>query len=179
MTQINLLPWREQARTQKQIKFAAVLVAWIIAGFVVVLALHFYMNHLIGYQQTRNDFLKTAIENESAELMSLNKKKREIDAVTADLNFLFALRKQSYQAIRFLAELPLVVPEAIKIVSLTRENNSISITGRAKSNLQITLFMENLAKSNIFKQPELTNISGKENSSGEERIFQLKVDQRD
>ena len=64
-------------------------------------------------------------------------------------------------------------------MSLTRENNSISITGRAKSNLQITLFMENLAKSNIFKQPELTNISGKENSSGEERIFQLKVDQRD
>jgi len=177
MTQINLLPWREQARQAKKIRLG--IVAGITVGIAIVvnIIIHLLMLSSIHHQQSRTAFLQTELSAVGGVLVDLNRKKREQDAVISELNFIYSMRKKSYNAIILFDTLVKVVPDAISFNKIIRENNTITITGKSSSNLQITQLMKNITGINIFKQPDLKEIIGKENVSGDERLFQIKVEQ--
>lgn len=179
MTQINLLPWREMARQAKKLRFAATIAAFIALSLFFVFLVHLYIEAFIISQEHTNTYLQSQLDKEQTTLTTLAKEKQEQAAIYSELHFLFALREDSYKAVGILDQLARVVPDAVSLSKISRAGNSLTIEGRAQSNLQVTLFMENIAKSHFFKQPVLTEISTKENSSGDERTFQLKVDLQD
>ena len=79
MAHINLLPWREARRKEKQKEFIAIaLFSAAIAG-VLMFFVHVQVNGMIEYQQARNQFLQN-------EIKILDKRIQEIkdgDAVAA------------------------------------------------------------------------------------------------
>lgn len=178
MIQINLLPWREQAKQNAQKRFGMIALAF--AGFGVFVTIFFHMHYSseIKQQLARNAFLQQTLDQESGQLMTLNKEKKELVEIDDQLHFIFELRESSYRAVRLLNELAIVNPEAVTLYKIVRNGNSVIVFGKAKSNLQITLFMESIEKSKFFNQPVLTEISGKDSKAGEERIFQLKIEQQ-
>jgi Tfp pilus assembly protein PilN len=107
----------------------------------------------------------------------MNKQKTELDEVDSQLHFIFDLRESSYRAVRLLNELAIANPESVTLFKLVRNGDDITVFGKAKSNLQITMFMDNLEKAKIFTQPDLTEITGKEGEVGDERKFELKMQQ--
>lgn len=179
MIQINLLPWREQARKEKKLRFAITLGGFVGLTLFLVVLLHLYFYSLIRYQKNNNIFLETELKQEQLAIGTFNKKKKEQAEIDTHLRFIFTLRNKGYKATAVLDELAQIVPEAILLNKIIREGNMIFISGKAESNLQVTLFMENISQSRIFKQPVLTEITGKGSSSGEERYFQLKVEQQE
>ncbi len=62
MAKINLLPWREALRKEKQQEFFVML------GFFALIAagiwgmIHFYHGQLIQYQQSRNKYIENQTE---------------------------------------------------------------------------------------------------------------------
>lgn len=178
MIQINLLPWREQERKKEQIRFG--IVVGIFAGFGLFFTIFFHMHYsaIISRQMERNAILQAALDQESNSLMTLNKQQSALMNVDDQLHFIFDLRESSYRAVRLLSELAIVNPDAITLYKIIRAGNQITVFGKAKSNLQITLFMDGIEKSPFFDQPVLTEIIGKENATGEERSFQLKIEQK-
>jgi len=178
MIQINLLPWRDQERTQQQKRFG--IIVGVFAGFGVFCTLVFHMHYSakISNQVQRNVILQAALDQEANTLGDLNKQKMKLTQVDQKLHYIFELRESSYRAVRLLSELVLVNPESITLQKIIRNGNAIAVSGKAKSNLQITQFMENIEKSKFFAQPVLTEISGKDNAAGEERSFELKIEQQ-
>lgn len=178
MIQINLLPWREQARKKKQARFAYVAGGAVGLGLLVTVFFHMHFSSKITAQNERNAMLQSALDQESVELRSLNEKKRDLVDIEDQLNFIYALREASYRAVRLLNEITIANPSDVTLYKLTRNKNIVILFGKAKSNLQITLFMESLEKSKVFKQPVLTEISGKDAEAGEQRYFQIKLEQQ-
>lgn len=179
MPQINLLPWREQAKKAKKIRVALYLAGFICLTLLFVLILHIYYDILIYNQESRNDFLQSEMTEEGAQLLALKKKKEKQTAIISELRFVISLREKSYSAVNLLDELVRVVPEGVSFNKIIRNGNNIVILGKAQSEVQITLFMKNITKSVVFKQPVLTQISSKENVSGNETYFQLKIEQQE
>lgn len=179
MIQINLLPWREQARHAKQIRFLVILIAFIGLTLFILLALHIYLNALISNQQSINTYLQTVITQEQTALASLNKEKKSLAAIDSQLHFIISLRNNSFHAVRLLNELTKVLPEEITLNKIVREENIITLFGAAKSGLDITHLMKNIAQSAIFTQPVLTEISSEKNDIESEKYFQLKIEQRE
>lgn len=179
MTQINLLPWREQARKKRQNRFG--IIALVAAGLGIFFAVFFHLDYAfrISEQNKRNVTLQTALDEESTHLTSLNKQKKELLDVDNQLHFIYSLRTNGYQAIRLLNQMAELSPESITLSKIVRIGSTISIAGSAKSNMQITLFMESIEKSKYFHQPVLNEIHGKQNDTGEERSFELKLEQAD
>lgn len=175
MTEINLLPWREQTRKFKKIKFGMMLGASVVAAIVLVIFGHIYFNGSLSTQQARNDFLQQQMTEVQTNVTALKAQKKVQDQVSVDLNFLTQLREHSYQAVQILQELARLVPNAVSFTKIARLDNVVTVTGEATSNLEITAFMRNLSHSPLFKQPELTQITARENMSGEERFFQIKA----
>lgn len=177
MTQINLLPWREQARYTKKVRFGIAVLCAIAFGVIVTLGRHGHYDRLIEGQEGRNNFLQTVLGAEQVEVTALNKQKKEKMQIEEDLNFIFSLRNANYQAVHLLDALVHVVPDAVIFRKVTREGNQISVIGQAISNMQVTELIKNMKLNPIFLQPRLSDITGKENTSGEERTFELKFEQ--
>lgn len=175
MTQINLLPWREKARQEQRMLFVAILMGFVALTFVFVFFFHMFVRERINGQNERNNYLQAALLTEQDQLGQLNKAKDANQIIEKQLNYLFNLRNTSYQAVHIFNELSKLTPEGVSLNKIIRERNTLVILGRAKSNLEVTLFMENLEKSAVFKQPVLTEINAKENSVENQRFFQLKV----
>lgn len=173
MTQINLVPWREQARRAKKIRFGLMLLAVIVFALLVLLGLHGRYNRLIKHQEGRNDFLSQKLGAEQGELNKLNAEKKLQLIILDQVRFVLALREDDYKTIELLNSLTHVVPEAVVFTKVMRTGSQITLIGRAKSNLQITQLMKNIESTALFDQLQLSVISGKENTSGEERTFQL------
>jgi type IV pilus assembly protein PilN len=178
MTQINLLPWREQVKKTKIQQFVLILSACIIITLAALVFLYFYLEMLVTQQKARNNYLTTTITQAENQLHQLKAKQQAVDLIQAELGFLFALRDSSYQAVRLFDALPRVVPDAVSLSSVKRNGNVTMLEGTAQSALQVTQFMKNINQSPVFKQPELSEISNKKNTTGDERNFQLKVIQQ-
>lgn len=179
MIQINLLPWREQERKKRQTRFAIIAGGFVGLGILMTLFIHTHYAALIHRQLQRNDFLQTTLNQQSDELMNLDKNKKELNDMDAELRYIFSLRLASYRAVRLLDMLAQTNPDSVTLYKVIRAGDTIRVFGKAKSNLQVTLYMESLEKLKMFSQPVLTEISGKEGDTGEERIFELKIEQQE
>lgn len=173
MPQINLLPWREQARKAKKVRFTLMLGLSALFAVLVIIRLHGHYDTLIDNQQGRNTFITQKLGSAQGELNALNVAKKQQELLVEKLEFIIGLRENDYKAVELLNYLTQVVPEAVNFTKVTRVGNQVTLIGRAKSNLQITQLMKNIEAVTIFQQPELSLISSKENSTGEERVFQL------
>lgn len=179
MTQVNLLPWREQARQAKKMRFLLVIGLFVGLAVLMEIFLHFFMLSMINNQLRVNSYLQVQLDQEQKIVVQLNNKKKEGGVIYAKLKFIYLLQNESYRAVKLLDALPRVLPDGVSLIKLTREGVNITLAGRAKSNLQVSVLMENIAKNPIFNQPVLTEISGKESATGDEKLFQIKIVQKD
>ncbi len=175
--QINLLPWREQARQIKRKQFLITLAGFIGLTLLFVAIYHIYLDSIVSNQNLRNSYLQTVLNQEQSVLLALEKQKEKQTQINLQLHFLYSLRETSYNAVQILNELTQVVPEGVSLIKLTREGNTITLLGGAQSSLNVTLFMKNISNSHIFNQPDLTEITTKQVKTGEDKYFQLIVKQ--
>ena len=59
MARINLLPWREELRKQKQQDFLAGIVSGILVVIFILLMVYLYIEGLKEYQSQRNKLIST------------------------------------------------------------------------------------------------------------------------
>lgn len=179
MTQINLLPWREQARQEKKIEFLIIIGFFIGMTLLFILLIHIYLASLIHEQNKRNEFIQTTLGDKQVLYTGFKDKKQKQAIIESQLQFINSLRDKSFRAVKLMNELVKIVPHTVTLDKLVRENNKITLIGKAQSELQITLLMKNIAKSDIFNQPVLTRISGVPGSNETDRVFELEALQKD
>jgi type IV pilus assembly protein PilN len=81
MTQINLLPWREELRQEQKKQFAVMAVMTCVLAAAIVALIHFQMQAKIDYQLSRNSFLTAEIakvDEEIKEISELQKVRRSL-----------------------------------------------------------------------------------------------------
>ena len=178
MTQINLLPWREQQRQDSKIQLAIVFSIGLGLALLVVLLAHFYMTSLIKTQQKRVNFLTSELAQIKTDMINLNKQKEQVTQVESALNFIIGLRAKSFRAVHLLNQLAAVTPESITLISVMRDKDLVLLEGEAQSDLDITQLMKRLSGLPGFTQPVLTEISAKKEPPMTERYFRLKVNQQ-
>lgn len=174
-TQINLLPWREQARQEKKIDFLIILGASLLLTLFFVILIHIYFNGQIKKENARVNFLQSALGDKQVEFTALKNKIQKQAVIEADFKYLTNLRQNSFNAVQVLNELVKIVPSTITLEKLVRQGNAITLVGSAQSELEITLLMKNLDKSPIFSQPILTRITESPVKAVVGRVFELQV----
>jgi len=179
MIQINLLPWREQSRKAKKKRFIFVYIAFMCLAFLAVIAAHIYLSGMIHYRMKLNDILQAEITTQQDALNNFNTKATEMRDVQDNLKSIIALYNRSFHAIKLLNELVNLIPPNVMLDKVLRNNDMITMSGIAQSDSDVTLFMQDIAKSPIFNQPVLTEITSHKGASSAARMFQLNVQQKE
>lgn len=178
MTQINLLPWREQARQKLKIELGILFAIFISIALVLIIMIHLVLAGIISRENSRVAFLQSALDERSAAYGAQKSKLKKQDAMVSELNFLYTIRSNSYEVVALTNALNVLVPPTIILDKVSKSGNKIVIDGETQTELEITHFMKNLAGSPTFEHPVLTRISESPEKTNMTRVFELQVQQK-
>lgn len=173
MTQINLLPWREQKREREKKKFITLFFVSIgIAAFIVFL-INSYAKGLVNNQRERNKILEkeiTVMKNQLTEIKSL---KRTRQMLISRMSIVQHLQSTRTLMVHLFDELINVVPSGIYLTQVERKNNTISVTGYTESNTFVSILMKNIENNNWLHDPHLSEIKKEEKQQAADNGFKL------
>ncbi len=155
MTRINLLPWREELRQERQKQFMTMLVLSMILAAALVGLIHFQMNAKIDYQNSRNQFLTNEIAKLDKEIEEIRELQKVRKSLIERMEVIQDLQKSRPSIVHLFTELVTTVPNGVYLKTLEQNNETLRIVGEAESNARVSSYMRNLSSSDWLKDPNL------------------------
>ena len=176
VTNINLLPWREERRKQQQQDFIMLLGVAAAFGFLLFWLWKMSVDADLEEQKQRNAY----IQKELGQLDNQIKEIREIEASREDLiarmQVIQDLQNNRPSIVYFFEQLVQTVPDGVYYQSVERKGGKFTIKGIAESNNRISALMRNLEDSDWYQKPSLISVQALD-SEGLVNQFELTVEQ--
>ena len=168
MAHINLLPWREELRKQKQREFGIIAGGSVVLAGLIVLLAHFHVDGLISNQNQRNAYLEseiTILDKRIGRIKQLEAMKQNL---LARMNVIQELQGSRPESVHLLDELVRTLPEGVHLKKFTQKTRALTMTGMAESNARVSDYMRKIDASDWLTGPRLNVI--KTTDSGRRRI---------
>lgn len=173
MANINLLPWRDEYRKEKQQEFLTIIVGVaILAGLVSYLWVGM-INSSIDEQKSRNKFLQIEIEALDKKVSEIKELKKRRQELLERMKVIQGLQGKRPLIVRYFDELVRAVPEGVYLTDLKREGGKVSVSGITESNVRVSAFMRNLDESDWFASPNLSSVKSEPSFGEQASSFKL------
>ncbi|WP_166258997.1 PilN domain-containing protein [Marinobacter salicampi] len=178
MAKINLRPWREELRAEKQQQFVVMLLGAVIVAAGLTFLWKSDMDSRIAYQESRNAYIQTAMKQLDSQITEIENLKRKRDELLARMRVIQDLQGKRPVIVRVFDELVRTLPEGLYYQDLKKNNEIISIVGMAESNSRISALMRRFEESDWFTDPNLTNVASADAARAGYSQFNLSVKQQ-
>ncbi len=173
MAQINLLPWRETLRKEKQREFISITVFAAALTAVIVGFVHIHMSGAIEYQERRNKYLENEIKILDGKIKEIKQLESTKKALLERMNVIQNLQAKRPGIVHLFDEFVHTLPEGLYLTNVTQKGDRLNIKGKAESNARISAYMRNIDASDWLKKATLKEIRTK----GIIRVFSLSATQ--
>jgi len=177
MARINLRPWREELRQEKQQQFMVTLVGVLVFAFAVLFFWHQYLNGLIDDQTARNRFIQQETDKLKEQIAEIDRLKQERNRLIDRMKVIQELQGNRPVVVKVFDELVQTIPDGVYYQDIQVEGAVLNITGIADSNNRISSLMRNFDDSEWFKDPNLTSVKAIKEEGGTTSSFKLTVHQ--
>ena len=155
MAHINLLPWREELRKQKQQEFGIIAVSSVIIAGLVVLLAHFHVDGMINNQNQRNAYLESEIEILNKRIGRIKELEAMKQNLLARMNVIQELQGSRPESVHLMDELVRTLPEGVHLKTFQQKSKALSMTGIAESNARVSDYMRQIDSSDWITSPRL------------------------
>ncbi len=158
MTKINLLPWREERRKQRQKDFINAMELSALIGILVVGLIHTSIQGLKAYQGQRNQLLQNEIillDKKIIEIRDIEAKKKQLQA---KIDLIQQLQESRPEAVHLFDEIPKITPDGVFLNKFTQTGSELIFEGKSESNARISAFMRAIETSLWLQKPTLSVI---------------------
>lgn len=163
MAKIDLRPWREQARKERQRDYVVQLVI-VLAGALTIWSLvSSAYGTAISAQEYRNEYVQkqtSALDKKIKEIQELRTKRQEL---LDRMRLIQELQGNRPVIVRMFDEMARLMPEELFLSSVSSKGSLFTIKGQASSNDQISQLMRNFDQSPWFKNPNLLGVKAGKN----------------
>jgi type IV pilus assembly protein PilN len=164
-TRINLLPWREEQRKQRNIEFGIMAGTGAFIAFAIAYSLNLVVNDWVAHQKARNNFLEKEIKVLESKLETIKELEAVKEGLLARMNIIQELQGSRPQIVHTFEQLVLTLPDGIWLDSVAQSSGKLQLSGQASSNARVSAYMRNLDESEWFKDPVLVSIINKSDDS--------------
>lgn len=147
MTRVNLLPWREVRRKQREREFYVTLLIAALIGLAVALLWIFWMGARIDNQESRNDYLRAQITQLDAKIAQIEDLKETREQLLARKEIIEQLQANRAQMVHLFDELVKATPDSVRLTSLTQNGDKLHLEGVAQSNASVATYMRSIEAS--------------------------------
>ncbi|MCG8324537.1 MAG: PilN domain-containing protein [Thiotrichales bacterium] len=177
MAKINLLPWREALRKEKQTEFLITLGLFAALAAAVWGAVHWYHTEVIKYQESRIAYIESQIKVLDKKIEEIKRLEREKERLLSRMRAIERLQGNRPLVVRLFDEIINSLPEGVSLEKLAQNGRNITINGVAQSNARVSSFMRNLEKSEWLQNPDLDIIEVKPKEGPKISNFTLRFKQ--
>jgi len=177
MAHINLLPWRDELRKQKQQQFAVVGAGSAILGALLVLLAHMQMEGLIEKQNQRNQFLDREIAELDSKIAKIKDMEKTKNALLARMDIIQQLQRSRPQSVHLMDQLVYTLPDGVYLNKISQKDQSLTLSGTAQSNARVSAYMRNIDSSQWMATPKLDVIETRDGERRRSAEFVLRADQ--
>ena len=159
MILINLLPHREEKRSQRKRSFFIGLGACVLVGVGIVGIWYSVLQQMTSAQDSRNSFLSAEIARLDAQIKDIATLRTEIEALKARQRAVEDLQTDRNVPVHLLNELVRQTPEGVYLSTIRQSGQVVAITGIAQTNERVSELLRNtLYNSTWLEKPELVEI---------------------
>lgn len=155
MPRINLLPWRQQQRQQRQKEFGMFALGAVIAAAAVALFTVWGVSASIDRQRERNELLKSEIaelDRQITEILGLEAQKARLQA---RIEVIERLQRSRPEVVHVFDQLARTMPEGVYLTSVKQADKRLELKGIAQSSTRVSTFMRNIEASAWLQEPQL------------------------
>ncbi len=161
MARINLLPWREELRSQQQKDFVMSIGAAVAMTCFIFLLVYMQIEGMKEHQQMRNQLIKdqiTAVDRKIREIKDIETKKSKL---MTKIEVIQTLQESRPEIVRLFDELAKTTPEGVFLTKFKQSGRNLVLTGKAQSNARVSAYMRSIEASSWLEVPILQYIKGK------------------
>lgn len=158
MTAINLLPWREAQRKEKQQQFFMALGGAVAVMLLIVGVAHLHVESMIDAQNSRNSFLQSQIDRVEKQIVEIDAIEKEKQSLLSRMTVIQELQQGRSEMVHVFDEMVKVIPDGVYVTDLKQQEGVFELVGKAQSNARVSSLMRNFDASEWFKDPKLTEI---------------------
>ncbi len=177
MARINLLPWREELRKQRQREFGVMVAGALFITLLLGFYVHLHISGMIDHQKGRNGFLKKEIALMDSKIKEIKDLERTKARLLARINIIQELQSSRPEIVHLFDELVTRTPEGSYLTDVRQNGKSVTINGRAQSNARVSSYMRNVDASRWLGMPSLQVIENKDKTGTGFSHFTLMVKQ--
>lgn len=175
ITNINLLPWREEKIKVNNNIFAAICV--IFSTLIIGLAMFLNMGIRLVLDYTNKDinYIDGEISVYQTKIKEINGLKERKKILVDRLQVINSLQADRSKTVNMLNKLINSVPIGILLIEIKAQEKVLSISGKGQSNSRVATLMKNLETSKFFGDPKLKEIKSSDASDESLVIFEIEV----
>ena len=162
MPHINLLPWREEQRTQRNKDFAITCFVFVAITILVIGGVHYWFNQRIAFQNERNGYLEDQIASLNKKIEAIKNLKSEREALLARMQIIQQLQASRPEIVHLFDEIVQTLPDGVFYTKITQKGRALNLEGIAQSNARISTLMRNIEASQWMDRPVLDEIVRKD-----------------
>ena len=155
MPRINLLPWRDEERKERKLKFLVALAGSAIAACLVAGVGYMMMDSMVSAQDARNNRLKEEIAYLDKQIEKINSLEADKARFIARMDVIEKLQRSRPEIVHIFDEIARQLPDGVYLTAISQNGTRLRFEGVAQSSTRVSAFMRNIDGSNYLKNPEL------------------------
>jgi type IV pilus assembly protein PilN len=169
MPRINLLPWRDELRTERRNQFFIALGA--AAGFAALIILigNLTFSSIIGHQQDRNRLLQSEIDLLNIRIKAILDLEAQKSRLLARMEIIELLQRSRPGIVHVFEELVMTMPDGVHLNEIKQNGSRVEMIGSAESNTRVSALMRNIDNSDWLGSPDLEVVEVKTDGRGNGR----------
>jgi len=178
MSKINLLPWRETLRKERQRDFGVLALLLVVLSVAVVVAWHLSVSGEIDYQTKRNNYIKLEITQVTKKIKEIEKLETTRASLIGRMNVIQDLQISRPQIVHLFDDVVETLPDGTYLLGLKQSGSKVEFSGRALSNARVSAYMRNIDSSEWLGSAKLKLIESNEKTDSKFSGFKLTATQR-
>ena len=155
MARINLLPWREEQRRERQRQFMSTLLMTSILGVVLVFLAGAVFDQKIKHQQYRNELVNKEIRKLEGRIKRIDELERTRARLISRKQVIERLQASRAMTVELLDKLAKSIPVGVTLTSMRQQGAVLVLAGTSQSNARVSAYLKELEKNDLFLGPQL------------------------
>jgi len=177
MPRINLLPWREEERKNRQRDFMVATGVSVVAAIGVLGLTIFAYNSMINEQLARNNRLTMEIAELDKSITEIDGLERQKERLLARMEIIEQLQSSRPEIVHLFDEVTRQLPEGVYLTGMKQTGSAVEVKGIAQSSTRVSALMRQVDSSDWLTDPGVVKVETTEQGPARQAEFVVNLKQ--
>ena len=175
MARINLLPWREEARRERQRQFLYSLMGTLVLGAILVLMVGLFFDQRISHQESRNQQIQVEINRLEQRIARIKELENTRSRLLSRKQIIESLQASRSLTVELLDKLAKTIPVGITLTNVRQQGTRLTLLGSSQSNARVSAYLQSLDGMDLFLRPELQYVRAAESPASRVETYEFAI----